>query len=127
MMMYSSIDYFLLLIFLSCLESQGCHLITSSSLLSLVFLAVGLLLILFCYFPPDSPCSELLSRKLSEHLSLRGRHFGMALVEQPGDDSWKVVCAVCGEMALVFAIIVYVSFLLCLFYCFSPFFHYIFL
>ena len=106
--------------FLSCLVSQGCHLITSS-LSSLVFLAVGLLLILF-YFPPDSPCSEPLSRKLSEHLSLRGRHFGVVLVEQPGDDSWKVVYPVCGEMALVFAIIVYVSFVLYLFCCFSPFF-----
>ena len=49
----------------------------------------------------------------------------MALVEQLGDDSWQVVCAVCCHMALVFAIMhLYKTIFI---YCVCPFLSYIFL
>ena len=53
-------------------------------------------------------------QKILKYFSLRVRLFCMALVEQLGDDSWTVVCAVCCHMALVFAILHLYN----IFYCF---------
>jgi len=48
----------------SCLESQGCHFIPLSYLLS-CFLCLDLLLFLSCHFSANGPFSGLFSRKLS--------------------------------------------------------------
>ena len=70
----------------SCLESQGCHLIPLSYLISCCFCLV-LLLFLSCHCSANGPFSCLFSRKL-KYFSLRVSFFCMALVEQLGDDSW---------------------------------------
>ena len=95
----------------SCLESQGCHLIPLSYLLSCYFCLI-LLLFLSCHFSANGPVSWLFPQKTLKYFSLRIRLFCMALVEQLGDDSWSVVCAACCHMALVFAIITFFYFIL---------------
>ena len=80
----------------SCLESQGCHLIPLSYLLSYFFLFFSYFFLLLltpsssfcfviCLLMIHSPDSFL--RKL-KYVSLRVGLFCMALVEQLGDDSW---------------------------------------
>ena len=71
----------------SCLESQGCHLIPLSYLLSCFFCLV-LLLFLSCHFSANGPFSWLFFQKTLKYFSWRVRLFCMALVEQLGDDSW---------------------------------------
>ena len=73
----------------SCLESQGCHLIPLSYLLSCFFLPSPLALPLLSFFllKVHSPEFVFFFRKL-KYFSLKVRLFCMALVEQLGDDSW---------------------------------------
>ena len=111
----------------SCLESQGCHLISLSYLLScFVFSCLVLLLFLSCHFSANGSFSWLFFQKTFKYFSLRVRLFCMALVEQLGDDSWSVVCAACCHMALVFAIM-HLCNIYFILYCVCPFLFYIFL
>ena len=68
----------------SCLESQDCHLIPLSYLLSCFFCQVLLLFFLVMVHSPDF----FFSSKKLKYFSVRVRLFCMALVEQLGDDSW---------------------------------------
>ena len=72
----------------SCLESQGCHLIPLSYLLSCFFFCLVLLRLLSCHFCANGPFSWPFLQKTLKYFSLRVRPFCMALVEQIGDDSW---------------------------------------
>ena len=99
---------------LSCLESQGCHLIPLSYLLPCFFCLV-LLLFLSCHFSDNGLFSWLFSRKL-KYCLLRVRLFCMALVEQLGDDGrWYVQLAAILHWCLPLCIYVtFLNFILCL-------------
>ena len=71
----------------SCLESQGCHLIPLSYLLSCCFCLI-LLLFLSCNFSANGALSLLFPPENSQIFFVKGYVFCMALVEQLGDDSW---------------------------------------
>ena len=93
-----------------CLESQGCHLIPLYYLLSCSSSwSYYSFCLIFLFFLPACPFSWTFSRKFFQYFSLRDRLFCMAPVQQLGEVSWSVVCAV---MHLCFF----------KFYCFCPFF-----
>ena len=76
----------------SCLESQGCHLIPLSYLLSRFFCLV-LLLFLSCHFSAKVHSPDFFFSRKLKYFLLRVRLFfsflfRMVLVEHLGDDSW---------------------------------------
>ena len=102
----------------SCLESQGCHLIPLSCLLS-CFLCLVLLLFLSCHFSANGPFSFFPPKTL-KYFSLRVRLFCMALVEQLGDDGrWYVQLAAVWHWYLPLCI--YITFLNFVLYLSIPF------
>ena len=59
-------------------------------------------------FLPTGPFFWLLFffyQKILRYFSSKGWRFGMALVQQLGDDGWSVISAACCHMALVYAIV----------------------
>ena len=101
-----------------CLESQGCHLIPLSSLLSCSSAqsCYPFCLIFFCLLA----LSSKLFQENSSIFFVEIGFFCMAPVQRLGEDSWSVVCAACCHMTLVFAVM-HLYNILEFFYCFCPF------
>ena len=112
---------------LSCLESQGCHLIPLSYLISFFCLdsscSFCLVIFLLMVHSPDFFSFFFFFFRKLKYFSLRVWLFCMALVEQLGDGRWYVELAAI-YMALIFAIMhlyIYFLFIFYILYCICPF------